>query len=144
MILAQVVAKLHNCVKRGFWGKTDQCKLCQYIASHHVKIFQNKLCGILHTCTKNHNHMKYSFWDKEWDKFVLSFWTIFCPVPPWFTEGYKVPPEKTQSHLKSQFPPEITLLKSQQNFQTRLKSNFLFTYISNIYFKRFLRWLESS
>ena len=31
----------------------------------------------------------------------------------------------TKSHLKSQFPPEMTLLKSQQNFQTHLKSNFL-------------------
>ena len=46
---------------------------------------------------------------------------------------------KKQSHLKSQFPPEITLLKSQQNFQTCLKSNFLFTPILNIYFKRFSR-----
>ena len=52
--------------------------------------------------------------------------------------------EKTQSHLKSQFPPEMTLPKSQQNFQTCLKSNFLFTPISNIYFKKFSRWLESS
>ena len=34
-----------------------------------------------HMCTKNHNHMKYSSWDTEWDKFVLSFWTIFCPSP---------------------------------------------------------------
>ena len=46
---------------------------------------------------------------------------------------------KKQSHLKSQFPPEMTLIKSQQNFQTCLISNFLFTPISNIYFKRFSR-----
>ena len=32
-----------------------------------------------------------------------------------------------------QFPPEMTLLESQLNFQTYLKSNFLFTPISNIY-----------
>ena len=33
---------------------------------------------ILHECTKNHNHMKYSFWDMEWDRQnVLSFWAIF-------------------------------------------------------------------
>ena len=52
---------------------------------------------------------------------------------------------KTQSQLRSQFPPEMTLLKSQQNSQTCLKSNFLFTPVhSNIYFKRFSRWLESS
>ena len=40
----------------------------------------------------------------------------------------------TKSHLKSQFPTEMTLLQSQQNFQSHLKSNFLFTPISNIYF----------
>ena len=51
---------------------------------------------------------------------------------------------KKHSHLNSQFPPEMTSLKSQQNFQTCLKSNFLFTPISNIYFKRFSRWLESN
>ena len=55
------------------------------------------------------------------------------------SQRYKVPPEKTQSYLKSQFPPEITLLKSQQNFQSHLKSNFLFTPILNIYFKKFSR-----
>ena len=31
----------------------------------------------------------------------------------YFEEGFKVPPEKTQSHLNSQFPPEMTLFKSQ-------------------------------
>ena len=36
---------------------------------------------ISHMCTKNHNHMKYCSWDTEWDKFVLSFWAIFCPSP---------------------------------------------------------------
>ena len=54
--------------------------------------------------------------------------------------------KKSQSHfsIKSQFSPEMTLLKSQQNFQSHLKSNFLFTSISNICFKKFLRWLVSS
>ena len=50
--------------------------------------------------------------------------------------GHNVPPEKTQSHLKSQFAPEMALLKSQQNLQTHLKSNFLFTPISNICFQK--------
>ena len=36
---------------------------------------------ILHMCTKNRNHMRYSSWDKAWDKFVLSFWAIFYPLP---------------------------------------------------------------
>ena len=51
----------------------------------------------------------------------------------------KVPPEKTQSHLTNQFPSEMTLLKSLQNLQSRLKSNFPFTPISNICFKKFSR-----
>ena len=32
--------------------------------------------------------------------------------------------EKTQSHLKTQFPPEMTLMKSRQNFQAHLKIKF--------------------
>ena len=55
---------------------------------------------------------------------------------PEFAEGYKVPPKKTQSHLKSQFPPDMTLLESKQNFGN-LKSNFLFTPIQNITSKSF-------
>ena len=30
-------------------------------------------------------------------------------------------------HPKTQFPPEMVLLKSQQKFQTRQRSNFLFS-----------------
>ena len=41
---------------------------------------------------------------------------------------------KIQSHLMSQFPPEMASLNSQQNFQSCLKSNFLFTPKSNICF----------
>ena len=37
---------------------------------------------IFYMRTKNHNHMKYSSWDTEWDKFFLSFWTLFCPLKP--------------------------------------------------------------
>ena len=33
--------------------------------------------------------------------------------------------DSAESHLKSQFPPEMALLKSQQNFQPHLKPNFL-------------------
>ena len=32
---------------------------------------------ILHICTKNHNHMRYSSWDTEWD-------IIFCHFRPFF------------------------------------------------------------
>ena len=37
---------------------------------------------ILHMCTKNHNHMRYSSWDMEWDNFFWSFLAIFCPYSP--------------------------------------------------------------
>ena len=39
---------------------------------------------ISHMCTKNHNHMRYSSWDTEWDRLnLLSFWSIICPfIPP--------------------------------------------------------------
>ena len=30
--------------------------------------------------TKNHNHMKYSSWDTELDRILLSFWAIFSPL----------------------------------------------------------------
>ena len=43
--------------------------------------------------------------------------------------GTKSHLKKIQSHLKSQFLPEMTLIKFQQNFQMHLKSNFLFTLI---------------
>ena len=49
------------------------------------------------------------------------------------------PTWKTHSHLESQFPPEMTLAQSQQNFQPRLKLNSLFTPISKICFKKFSR-----
>ena len=32
----------------------------------------------LHMCTKNHDHMRYSSWDRH---YFLSFWDIFCPLP---------------------------------------------------------------
>ena len=43
-------------------------------------------------CTKNHNHMRYSSWDTEWDR-VLSFWEIFCPLdclPPLTNQKAKI------------------------------------------------------
>ena len=50
---------------------------------------------------------------------------------------------KKQSHLKSQFPLEVTVLMFLQNFQSHLKSNALFTLMLNICFKKFSRLLES-
>ena len=96
----------------------------------------------------------------------LLFWKcltyfLFCSIigPPSYREFYIIAvvclsawhslqrrkkSEKLQYHLKSQFPPELTLQQSQQNFKSRKKNpSFLFTFILNRCFKRFLRWLES-
>ena len=48
------------------------------------------------------------------------------------------PTERANSHLNWHY-----LFKSQQNFQSCLKSNFLFTPILIISIKKFSRWLES-
>ena len=37
---------------------------------------------ILHKCTKNHNHMKYSSWDTEWDWIFCHFGPFFAILPP--------------------------------------------------------------
>ena len=39
---------------------------------------------ILHTCTKNHDHMLYCSWDMAFDRCncYFSFWAFFCPFTP--------------------------------------------------------------
>ena len=37
---------------------------------------------ILHVCTKNHNHMRYSSWDMEWENFFCHFGPFFALYPP--------------------------------------------------------------
>ena len=40
---------------------------------------------ILHMCTKNHNHMRYSSWDTKWDRIFCHFGPFFAfltPCPP--------------------------------------------------------------
>ena len=52
--------------------------------NHNFEKIKKKIPGdiiILHMCTKYYNHMRYSSWDTEWEKLVLSFWAIFCPLP---------------------------------------------------------------
>ena len=46
---------------------------------------------ILHKCTKNHNYMRCSSWDTEWDRqnFLL-FWAIFCHFTPLITRKIKI------------------------------------------------------
>ena len=59
---------------------------------------------ILHICTKNHSHMMYSSWDREWDRQnFLSFRAIFCPFSPLATQKIK--------NLKlKKTPGDITIL----------------------------------
>ena len=37
---------------------------------------------ILHMCTKNHNHMRYSYWDTKWDKKFCHFGPFFAFLTP--------------------------------------------------------------
>ena len=37
---------------------------------------------ILRIFTRNHNHMRYSFWDTKWDRIFFSCWIIFWPFNP--------------------------------------------------------------
>ena len=59
--------------------------ICIYQVLHKKK--KKKNCWRYHhfMCTKTHNHMKYSSWDTELDKFffvILAFWAIFYPFTP--------------------------------------------------------------
>ena len=37
---------------------------------------------ILHMCTKNHNHMRYSSWDTKWDRIFCHFEPLFVLLTP--------------------------------------------------------------
>ena len=46
---------------------------------------------ISHMCTKNHNHMRYGFWDMECDRHnFLPYWAIFCSFTPLLTLLIKI------------------------------------------------------
>ena len=45
---------------------------------------------ILHKCSKNHNHMRYSSWDTKWERLNFLFWaTFFCHFTPLKSKFYK-------------------------------------------------------
>ena len=49
-----------------------------------MKMFAGDII-ILHMCTKNHNHMRYSSWDTKWDGICCHFGPYFAfltPFPP--------------------------------------------------------------
>ena len=46
---------------------------------------------ILHICTTNYNHTIYGSWDMKHDRHnFLSFWTVFCPFTPLWTQKIKI------------------------------------------------------
>ena len=44
---------------------------------------------ILHICTKNHNHMRYSYWDTEWKRIFYHFGPFFTLFHPLTTQKSK-------------------------------------------------------
>ena len=74
---------LRNCTyDSGFWYRCVKWwYLQQFFFFFFFSIFKNYNFYKIKISTKNHSHVRYSSWDTESDKFVLSLWTIFWPLP---------------------------------------------------------------
>ena len=76
---------LRNCTyDSGFWYRCVKWWYLQqffFFFFFFFSFFQNSNFSNIHMSTKNHSHVRYSSWDTESDKFVLSLWTIFWPLP---------------------------------------------------------------
>ena len=75
-----------------------------FLTTRKIKILKLKKTSgdiiILHICTTNENHMMYGSWDMECDRHkFLSFWTVFCPFTPLWTQKIKIL-KKWKKHLK--------------------------------------------
>ena len=81
----------HSLTKRitHMWGRWDtpQNFLLAFIdelwKTWKIRILKKwkKIAGdiiILHMCTKNHNHMRYSSWDTKWDRIFCHFGSFFA------------------------------------------------------------------
>ena len=95
---------------------------------------------ILHMCTKNHNHMRYTSWDMEWGKFFLSFWAIFCPLLPHFPNN----PENQNFEKMKKASGDLTLHflpfdppvnPKNQNFEKIKKNNWRYYHFTLLYHK---------
>ena len=69
---------------------------------------------ILLICTKNHNHMRYGSWDREWERhYFFVILVVFCPFTPLTTQKIQLL-KKWKKHLKmSSFytcAPKITII----------------------------------
>ena len=78
---------------------------------------------ILHMCTKNDNHMRYSSWDTNWDR-------IFCHFGPFFAFLTLCPPTTHKTKLKKimkKTSREVIIL-NLRNKKTRSYDVCLFSY----------------
>ena len=72
------------------WGKPQNFLLAfidELWKTWKIRILKKwkKIAGdiiILHMCTKNHNHMRYSSWDTKWDRIFCHFESFFALMPP--------------------------------------------------------------
>ena len=59
---------------------------------------------ILHMCTKNHNHMRYSSWDTKWDRIFCHFGSFLAFSTPSFTSNRQNQNfKKWKKHLEMSF-----------------------------------------
>ena len=54
---------------------------------------------ILHMCTKNHNHMRYSSWDTKWDR-ILGHFCLLNPPPLNNPQNQNEQKNKWKKHLE--------------------------------------------
>ena len=68
---------------------------------------------IIHKCTKNHNHMRYSSWDTEWNRKNFVLFGHFLPFYPLSTGKVKIKKKWNQHLQMSSFythAPKITII----------------------------------
>ena len=98
-------AKNHNHMMYGSWDmERDRQNFLSFwaifcpfspLTNRKIKILNLKKTSgditILHICTINDDHMLYGSWDIEHNRQnFLSFWTIFCPFTPLWTQKIKI------------------------------------------------------
>ena len=114
IIILHMCTKNHNHMMYGSWDtEWDRQNFLSFwaifcpfspLTTWKIKILKLKKTPgdiiILHICTINDNHMMYGSWDMEHNRQnFLSFWTIFCPFTPTWTQKIHIL-EKWTRHLK--------------------------------------------
>ena len=75
---------------------------------------------ILHMCTKNHDHMRYIFWDKECDNFFFdghfgSFFALYLSSPPTPPPPHTLPTPENQNFEKRKKAPGDVIIVNLSN-----------------------------